>query len=102
VAIAGAAKLLGRFPGGLTVGVLNATTRRVASAGDTTFSPMTNFALARVTRDFRDGNSTIGGIVTAVNRDLDAWTSPHLPSSAYAAAIDFRHRMFDETYEVAG
>ena len=101
-AIAGAAKLLGRFPGGLTIGVLNATTLRAANAGDTTFSPTTNFALARVTQDFRDGGSTIGGIVTAVNRNLDSWTAPHLASSAYAAAVDFRHRFADETYEIGG
>ena len=42
--ILGAAKLLGRFPRGLTLGVLDAATQRAASPGDTTFEPATNFA----------------------------------------------------------
>src|SRR5262249_46314321 len=97
--ILGAAKLLGRFPGGFTLGVLDATTQRSASPGDTTFEPSTNYAVARVKQDFRSGNSSIGGIFTAVNRSTDQWTSPYLASSAYAAAMDFRHRMFNNRYE---
>ena len=102
VTIVGAAKMLGRLPGGLTVGVLDAVTRRVANQGDTTYSPATNFAVIRATQDFRDGNSGIGAIVTAVNRNSDSWTAPHLASSSYAAALDFRHRLFDNTYEISG
>ncbi|HWL40324.1 MAG TPA: DUF5916 domain-containing protein [Gemmatimonadaceae bacterium] len=100
--IIGAAKLVGRFPRGLTLGVLDAVTQREATPGDTTFSPMTNFAVARATQDFRDGKSTVGGVVTAVNRRLDEWSSPYLSSSAYAAALDFRHRFFRNQYEVGG
>ncbi len=100
--ILGAAKVLGRFPGGLTLGVLNATTARDEGPGGRTYEPLTNFAAARVTQDFRDGNSTLGGMVTAVNRNLDSWSAPWLASSAYAAGLDFRHRFLDETYEVSG
>jgi hypothetical protein len=100
--ILGAAKLLGRFPGGLTLGVLNATTQRVASPGDTTFEPTTNFAVARLKQDLRNGNSSIGGIVTAVNRRMDRWTAPYMPSSAYAAGVDFRHRFLANRYEISG
>lgn len=102
VTIIGAAKLLGRLPGGLTVGVLDAVTRRVANRGDTTYSPATNFAVVRATQDLRGGNSTLGAIFTAVNRNADAWTSPYLSSSAYAAAVDFRHRLFNNGYEISG
>jgi hypothetical protein len=100
--ILGAAKLLGRFPGGLTFGVLNATTERATSPGDTTFEPLTNFAVGRIRQDLRNGNTSIGGIVTAVNRRLDRWTSPYLPSDAYAAALDFRHRFLNNLYEISG
>ncbi|HET8655842.1 MAG TPA: DUF5916 domain-containing protein [Longimicrobiaceae bacterium] len=102
VTILGAAKLMGRFPGGLTLGVLDATTGRATNPGDTTYSPATNFAVVRATQDFRDGNSTIGAILTAVNRNLDSWSAPYLASNAYVAAVDFRHRLFDNTYEVSG
>ena len=100
--IAGAAKLLGRFPGGLTLGVLDATTERASSPGDTTYEPTTNFGVARVTQDFRNGNSTVGAMFTAVNRRGDRWTAPYLPSSAYAAGLDFRHRFLNDQYQVAG
>ena len=100
--IIGAAKLLGRFPRGLTVGVLDAATQRAASPGDTTYDPFTNFTVARATQDFRKGSSAIGAIVTAVNRRMDKWSSPYLASDAYAAAFDFRHRFLKDRYEIFG
>jgi hypothetical protein len=100
--ILGAAKLLGRFPSGLTFGVLNATTDHVLSPGDTTFEPRTNYAVARMRQDLRGGNTTLGAIVTAVNRGVDRWTSPYLPSNAYVGALDFRHRFLKQTYEISG
>ncbi|MFI5230129.1 MAG: DUF5916 domain-containing protein, partial [Gemmatimonadales bacterium] len=100
--ILGAAKLLGQFGNGLTVGVLDATTERAASLGDTTYEPTTNFTVARVKQDLRNGNSSIGAIFTAVDRGQDRWTSPYLPSSAYVGGTDFRHRFLNNTYELAG
>ncbi len=100
--IISAAKLIGRLPHGLTLGVLDAFTQRVASPGDTTFDPATNFAVVRATEDFRQGNSTVGAMLTGVNRRLDNWSSPYLPSSAYAGGIDFRHRLLKNTYEISG
>ena len=92
ITILGAGKLIGRFPTGTTVGVLDALTQREASPGDTTYDPATNFAVMRTTQEFRKGGSAIGAIVTAVNRRLDQWSTPYLASSAYAGALDFRHR----------
>ena len=100
--ILGAAKLLGRFPSGLTLGVLDAATQRDASPGDTTFEPATNFAVVRATQDLRKGNSSIGGFFTAVNRNLDSWSSPYLASRAYVGAVDFRHRFLRNNYEISG
>jgi uncharacterized protein DUF5916/cellulose/xylan binding protein with CBM9 domain len=100
--ILGAAKLSGRLTSGLTLGVLDAVTRRDESPGDTTFEPRTNYGVARVTQDLRGGLTTIGGIVTAVNRQNDRWSSPYLPSSAYVGAVDFRHRFLANTYEISG
>jgi len=102
ITIIGAGKLIGRFPTGTTVGVLDAVTQREASPGDTTYDPATNYAVIRATQDFRNGNSTIGAIVTGVNRRLDQWSSPYLPSNAYAAALDFRHRFLNNTYQISG
>jgi hypothetical protein len=101
VTIIGAAKLLGRFPTGLTFGVLDAATQR-ATGRDTTYDPATNFAVIRATQDFRRGNSGIGAIVTAVNRNMDRWSTPFLTSSAYVGAVDFRHKFFNNAYYVNG
>jgi hypothetical protein len=100
--IISAAKVVGRLPGGTTLGVLDAVTQKETSPGDTTYEPATNFAVVRATQDFRKGNSTIGAIVTGVNRRLDQWSSPYLASSAYAGALDFRHRFLKNAYEVSG
>jgi hypothetical protein len=82
--------------------VLDAATQRAASPGDTTFEPATNFAIVRAIKDLRGGNSTIGGILTAVNRNLDSWSSPYLASSAYVGALDFKHRILKNNYEISG
>jgi len=100
--ILGAAKLIGRFPNGLTLGVLNATTRRAAARGDTTYEPASNYAVVRLSQELREGNTSFGGILTAVNRAQDKWSSPYLASSAYVGALDFRHRFLSNTYEISG
>ena len=100
--ILGAGKLTGRLPGGLTLGVLDAVTEHVTGVGGRTIEPTTNYGVVRLRQDFRGGESTIGGIVTAVNRDNDAFTSSYLRHSAYVGAMDFRHRFPGGRYEVSG
>jgi hypothetical protein len=100
--ILGAAKLLGRFPGGLTIGVLDAVTQRASSPHDTTYEPGTNFAVVRARQDLRSGNSSIGGMFTAVNRNMDRFSEPYLAAHAYVGAVDFRHRFYKNTFEVSG
>jgi len=100
--ILGAGKLIGRFSKGLTVGVLDALTKREASPGDTTFEPRTNFTVIRATQDLRKGNSSVGAMLTAVNRSMDDWTSPFMASDAYVGALDFRHKFLKNGYEIGG
>jgi len=100
--ILGAAKLIGRLPGGLTVGALDAYTERATGRADTTFEPGTNYGVLRVRQDLNGGNTSVGGMVTAVNRTLDAFSSPYLHRSAYVGALDVRHRFLNKTFEVSG
>jgi len=100
--ILGAAKLIGRYEHGLTIGVTDATTERVSNPGDTTYAPLTNYGVLRLKQDFRGGKSGIGAMFTAVNRSSDKWSSPYLASDAYAAAVDFRHRLFQDNYQISG
>lgn len=100
--ILGAGKLTGRLPGGLTIGVLDAVTQHVTGAGGVTIEPTSNYGVLRLRQDLRGGESSIGGIVTTVNRNNDAFTSPYLRHSAYVGAADFRHRFPGGRYEISG
>ena len=100
--ILGAAKLTGRLPGGMTIGALDAVTQHVAGVGDTTIEPTTNYGVVRLRQDLRSGESSIGAIVTAVNRDNDSFTTQHLRHSAYVGGMDFRHRFPGGRYEISG
>ena len=100
--IYGAAKLTGRLRGGQTVGVLDAVTERAAGTLDRTVEPTTNYAVVRTQQDFRNGESGIGLMFTAVNRSLDRWTDSLLRRSAYVSALDFRHRFLRSHYQISG
>ncbi len=100
--IYGAAKLTGRLPGGQTVGVLDAITQRATGALGRTTEPTTNYAVVRGQQDFRNGESGVGLMLTAVNRDLDQWTANVLRRTAYVGALDFRHRFLSSHYQISG
>jgi hypothetical protein len=110
--ILGAAKLTGRLSGGWTVGLLNAVTAEertryvvpgVDGVEQTVTEPMTNYAVGRVRRDFRQGLTSVGGILTGVHRRLDGTQGlDFLPSSAYAGGFDWRHRFSNATWQFNG
>ncbi len=108
VTILGAAKLTGRLPGGLTIGVLDAVTQRTRGWTDpahtipATFEPGTNFGVVRLRQDLRGGNTTFGGMLTTVHRDLDETSAAFLHREAYVAGLDARHRFLNRTYEISG
>ena len=100
--ILGAAKITGRLPGGLTIGALEGVTQREHGPGDKTIEPFTNYGAVRLMQDFRNGKSGIGFMATAVNRNLDQWSTAFLRSRAYVGAVDFRHRFHNDAYEITG
>jgi hypothetical protein len=109
--ILGAVKISGRTAGGWSVGVLNAVTneehgRYLDADGVTQKSvvePGANYFAGRVNREFRRGMSTVGGMVTSMNRQLPAGDATDtLRSQAYAGGVDFLHEWADRTWNVAG
>src|SRR2546427_216794 len=100
--ILGAAKLTGRFPGGLAIGAIDAVTQHVTGVGGATIEPTTNYGVLRLRQDLRKGESSIGAIMTMVNRNNDSWSAPYLHSTAYVGAVDFRHRFPGGRYELSG
>ena len=72
--ILGAAKLTGRMPGGLSLGLIQAVTAREEGTRERTIEPRSSYTIARVTQDLRRGETTVGAIGTLVERSLDRWT----------------------------
>ncbi|HEU0300340.1 MAG TPA: DUF5916 domain-containing protein [Longimicrobium sp.] len=109
--ILAAAKVSGRTAGGWSVGVMDAVTQReqaryVDAEGlehATPVEPMTNYFIGRVRRDLNGGATTVGGMVTAVNRDLaDDELVPLLRRDAYVGGIDFEHAWARRLWTVSG
>jgi hypothetical protein len=71
----GAAKLTGRTASGWTIGALAALTRSettpvvdvLGAPGRLKVEPLTQYAVARVARDFRGGASALGLVATCLN-----------------------------------
>jgi hypothetical protein len=97
--ILGAAKLTGKTKNGLSLGFIDAVTSGVWAEikNDATSStirhdlvePPTNFLLGRVQRDFKEGNTILGGIFTSTNRSVDENLGSFMHKSAYSGGIDF-------------
>src|SRR4051794_2030263 len=99
--ILGAAKLSGKIGNGWAVGVLDAVTNRESArfvSGGAFHSeqvePMTNYLTGRMSKEFDKGNSRLGFMFTAVNRDVPQELS-YLRSGAYTAGVD-GYKLFDD------
>lgn len=106
--ILGAAKLSGKTANGWSAGLLSALTaeeqaRYIDAEGNelrATTEPRTNYTVGRVRREFRRGQSAVGGVLTSTYRSLpDDRSMNWLPSQAYAGGIDARHRFGGGNYE---
>nr|HRO43263.1 DUF5916 domain-containing protein [Flavipsychrobacter sp.] len=94
--IIGAAKFSGKTKKGWSIGILESVTKREYAEIDFNgerrnelVEPLTNYLVARVQKDIDEGNTVIGGILTAVNRENDLKDILH--SQAYSGGFDFKH-----------
>jgi hypothetical protein len=115
--ILGAAKLTGKTKDGLSVGLMNALTSEEIADIDTAgrrshqvVEPLTNYLAARIQKDYKEGNTIIGGMVTSVNRfmdDIPASRNPDntlqnsLVKAAYTGGLDFTQYFHKKTYMVS-
>jgi hypothetical protein len=97
--IYGAAKISGKTRSGWTLGVLEAVTagEEAALAGGEVptlaIEPLTNYAMVRVTKDLREGRTSVAGAVTSVHRRLDApQLAALLHDQAYTGGVELGHR----------
>jgi uncharacterized protein DUF5916 len=110
--ILGAAKLSGKLNGKAhdwSLGVLEAVTpsenARYLDDSDARqmvqVEPLSNYFVGRAARDFRNGDTSVGALVTAVNRDLsDPTLATLLRSSAFVAGVDLNHSWDNRTWIV--
>jgi hypothetical protein len=109
--ILAAAKVSGKTNGGLSVGVLGASTRRetgryldgAGNIGQAVVEPRTEYLVTRVRQDLRQGNTVLGGVFTGVRRALDdpALTSL-LSREAHVGGVDWEHFWGDREWVVSG
>ncbi|MEC3880144.1 DUF5916 domain-containing protein [Parapedobacter sp. 10938] len=107
IPIIGALKLTGTNRRGLTVGLLESVTAQTASRVERNgvrskeaTEPLTNYTVARIQKNW-DGNTLLGGMVTAVNRHL---AQPHLRealvANAFTAGIDVTRYFANRLYYI--
>lgn len=106
--ILGSAKLSGKTRKGLAIGILESLTSNEKALIDNSglrtkesVEPLTNYFVGRLKKDFNKGETVLGGIITAVNREINDPALFFLPSSAYTGGIDFQHNWKERTYYVA-
>ena len=106
--ILGAAKVSGKTKNGLSIGILESVTAaekaeidREGSRSYETVEPLTNYAVARLQKDYGQGRTSIGGIFTSVNRKLDGTPLNYLHKAAYTGGLDFSHSWHNRNYNVS-
>jgi hypothetical protein len=114
--ILAAGKVTGRLASNYTLGLMNAVTRReradliridgetgeaVQAVGEV--EPASNYFVGRGRRELRSGATTIGAIVTSVDRFTnDSLAAARLPSAARGAGIDWNHTWKNRAYSFMG
>ena len=94
--IIGAAKLTGKSKDGLSFGFVEALTAEENAEIDTlggrkfeTVEPLTNYMVGRIQKDYKEGNTIVGGIFTSTNRNLDDNLGQFMHKAAYSGGADF-------------
>ena len=65
--------------------------------------PLANYFIARLKRDLREGNTSIGAALTGVNRSLDdPALAPLFRRAAYVGGLDWNHAWSNQTWAFDG
>jgi len=106
-AILSAAKVSGKTSNGLSIGVLQSITAneyaKIDSAGskrNLSVDPLTSYAIVRVQRDFKQGNTMLGGLLTSTNRFVSASQLNFMNREAYTGGLDLLHQWHDKEFYI--
>ena len=109
--IAVAAKVSGKTPGGWSVGLLDAVTTRqearfIDAAGAwrrAEVEPLSNYFVGRLRKDLRQGQSVVGGMFTATQRNFaDTALASFLRHDAEFGGLDFQHAWANRAWVASG
>jgi hypothetical protein len=107
--IINALKISGKTQNGLSIGVVQSITSKESAVIDRagfskqlTVEPWSNYLLSRIRRDFNQGNSSVGGMLTYTHRFIDNLDNHlyDLPLNATTGGLDFRHSWDNRSYFV--
>lgn len=103
--ILGAVKLSGKTKKGLSIGILESVTAKENAVIDNngarrkeSVEPLTNYFVGRLQQDFNKGETVLGGIITAVNRDITNPALDYLPTAAYTGGLNFNRNWKERTW----
>ena len=106
--ILGACKLSGKTEKGWSIGIMDAVGNREMASIDSlgkrskiAVEPLTNYFNARLQKRFNNGNTYLGGMVTATNRSIQDTSLLFLPKAAYTAGINFRNYWNNHVYQLS-
>jgi hypothetical protein len=103
--IIGAFKLTGKTRNGLSIGVLESFTARETAEIDLNgdrrreaVEPLTSYFVGRLQKDWNRGDTIVGGMLTATNRNIDDPQLDFLHQAAYTGGLDFHQSWKNKTY----
>ena len=103
--ILGALKITGKTKTGWSIGIFDSVTAeekaRVSYLGQLrheTVEPLTNYFGFRLQKDYNEGSTVIGTMLTATNRNIKNQELSFLHSAAYTGGVDLYHSWKDRTY----
>lgn len=103
--ILAAGKLTGKTQGGLSIGILQSVTALERAEIETSgvrhrqgVEPLTHYFVGRAQKEWRRGQTILGGMVTSVNRSMDDAHLVFLNRAAYSGGMDFKQYWENKTY----
>jgi hypothetical protein len=105
--IINALKLTGKNQKGLSLGIINSMTAREMATLHTTgggtkeaVEPFTNYFIGRLKKDFNNGNTVLGGLVTSTIRNIKDDHLDFLADNSTVGGMDFEHNWKNRKYYV--
>jgi hypothetical protein len=106
-AILGAAKITGKNSNGLSFGIMEAITAReyakIGNNGDRRreeVEPLTSYLVGSMIKEFNQGNTRIGAMLTSTNRSIETEELQFLHSNAYSGGVNIMHQWNNKNYYV--